>query len=200
MMTALGVAWQTVWPTDIFQQLKGYTYKRILFLCHCPPIPVVSIGFLSCKLQKPFLARFNRKGIYQRTWDCIQIFKEAQEPGLRTTKPGAMPISHHRWPQTKPHLWIQILQLIHHAENERVLPEPLIFPSLKKKTYLPFSHQKVSVLNLFICVISFQFKISNATIWLVQPGSHAYILAARGAEMQVYGFYLGKNLQMVKEV
>lgn len=150
----------------------------ILFLYHYPHIPVVAIGFLSCKLQKPLLDRLNGKGIHQRIWDCIQ---KAQETRLEdhNARPNA-PVT----PQmalSKPHLWKQILQLNHHTENQRVLPEPLIFPSLRKKTYLPFSSLEWFYAAPAFCFTSCQFKISKASIWLVQLGSHTYILAAREA-------------------
>lgn len=109
------------------------------------------------------------------------VFRWPRKPGLRVTKPGSMPFSHHRWPLSKPHLWIQVVQLSHHTENQRVLPEPLIFPSLRKKTYLPFSSLEWFYAAPAFCFTSCQFKISNASIWLVQLGSHTYILAAREA-------------------
>lgn len=86
------------------------------------------------------------------------VFRRPRKPGLRITKPGTMPISHHRWPLSKPHLWIQIVQLNHHTENQRVLPEPLIFPSLRKKTYFPFSSLEWFYAAPAFCFTSCQFK------------------------------------------
>lgn len=53
----------------------------ILFLCHYPHVPAVAIGFLSCKLQKPFLGRLNGKGIHQRISDCIQVAQKTRLEG-----------------------------------------------------------------------------------------------------------------------
>lgn len=115
-----------------------------------------------------------------------------QRTRLKTKKLGATPISHHRQHLGDPASGHRHFSLSTSLETRGHCRNVQYRPPWESRSICPFPHQNGSMSCLLISITDFQFRTSNASIWMGKPGHTPASLLKENPGRQVYSFYLGR--------